>query len=148
MHSESNGRHGSSKPLHSQTPDWVELKPQEITELIANLANQGRSASEIGTILRDQYGIPSVKSITGKRISKILEEQGAKQEMPEDLMSLIKTSVKLQKHMQEHKKDMTAKRGYQLSVSKIRRLAKYYIKAGKLPSKWRYTPETAQLLVK
>jgi len=148
MHSGSKGRHGSTKPPHNKSPDWVELKPQEITELIANLANQGRSASEIGSILRDQYGVPSVKSLTGKRVSKILEEQGTRQEMPEDLMSLIKTSVKLQKHLQEHKKDRTAKRGYQLAVSKIRRLTKYYIKAGKLASNWRYTPETAQLLVK
>lgn len=129
-------------------PDWVELKPGEVVEIITNLSNQGHTASEIGVILRDQYGVPSVKAITKKRIAQVLKEQGIKQEMPEDLMNLIKTSVKLQRHLQENRKDQTARRGYQLAVSKIRRLAKYYIKAKKLPANWRYSPETAQLLVK
>jgi ribosomal protein S15P/S13E len=52
------------------------------------------------------------------------------------------------KHMDSNTKDNTAKRGYQLTVSKIRRLAKYYKRNRKLPEDWRYTPEKAKLLVK
>jgi len=120
----------------------------ELEEEIVKLANQGRSASEIGLILKAQHAVLSVKKLAGKRIAQIMHEKGVLQEIPEDLMNLIRTSVKLQKHMVENKKDYTAKHGYQLAVSKIRRLAKYYIASGKLPSNWRYTPETAQLLVK
>lgn len=137
-----------SEGIEGDVPKWVELKPQEIIELISSLANQGRAASEIGTILRDQYGVPSVKAIVGKRITQILQDKGVMPEIPEDLMNLIRTSVKLQKHLVQNRKDTSAKRGYQLAVSKIRRLAKYYIKERRLPSNWRYTPETAQLLVK
>ncbi|KHO54945.1 MAG: 30S ribosomal protein S15, small subunit ribosomal protein S15 [archaeon GW2011_AR21] len=148
MHSSAKGKHGSKKPLSKEIPEWVEFKPKEIIELIASLANQGHNASEIGSILRDQYGVPSVRLLAGKRVSEIMKEQGLLPEIPEDLMSLIKTSVRLQKHLQENSKDFSAKRGYQLAVSKIRRLAKYYVKKKKLHSGWKYTPETAQLLVK
>ncbi|MDO8647459.1 MAG: 30S ribosomal protein S15 [Candidatus Diapherotrites archaeon] len=126
----------------------ADLSKQEIAELISSLSNKGHNASEIGLILRDQHNIHSVKAITGKRITQLMHEKGIVQDIPEDMMNLIKTSVRLQKHMVEHRKDTSAKRGYQLSVSKIRRLAKYYIKERKLPSNWRYTAETAQLLVK
>lgn len=133
---------------HSEQEQKPSLNSGEIEEEIAKLANQGRSASDIGLILKQQHAVLSVKGITGKRISQIVKEKGIVHDIPEDLMNLIKTSVRLQKHLAENKKDFSAKRGYQLAVSKIRRLAKYYIKEGKLPSTWRYTPETAQLLVK
>ena len=84
----------------------------------------------------------------GKTIEEALAEKGLQSDMPRDLLNLIKRSVVLQKHMETNKKDMTAKRGYMLTVSKIRRLTKYYIRNGKLDKGWRYTPETAALLVK
>lgn len=148
MHSGAKGKSGSKKPVSKSVPDWIELKPNEVVELIVTLNNQGHKKSEIGTILRDQYGIPSIKALTGKSVSKILEENNVVFEIPEDLMNLIRTSVKLQKHLKEHKKDRPAKRGLQLTVSKIRRLSKYYQKNKKLPKGWRYTEEEAQLLVK
>ncbi len=129
-------------------PAWVELKPKETAEAIMSLANQGRSASEIGMILRDQYGVPSTKALCGKRVSEIMKDQGIKQEIPEDMLNLIKRSASLRKHMFEHRKDTRAKRGYQLTVSKIRALASYYKKKGKMPMNWRYSPEIAELLVK
>ena len=33
------------------------------------MAKEGKSTSEIGILLRDTYGIPSVKLITGKRVN-------------------------------------------------------------------------------
>jgi len=128
--------------------EWVELSEQEIAEAIIKLANEGVSKSEIGLVLRDQYGIPSVKDVTGKTITEILTEQGVKEEIPEDLLNLIKKSVTLKEHMEENTKDFTAKRGYQLTVSKIRRLVNYYRKKSVLPKGWRFTEEKARLLVK
>ena len=148
MHSGKKGKSGSTKPISGTVPDWVEYKPKEVEELVTTLANAGHSTSEIGLILRDQYGIPSVKAITGKTISKILANNKLLGEIPEDLMNLIKTSVALQKHMAKNRKDFSAKRGFQLSVSKIRRLVKYYVNKGTLPKDWRYSEERAALLVK
>lgn len=148
MHSGKKGKSKSKKPASKKAPGWVELKPKEIEEAIANLANAGHPAAEIGTMLRDQYGVPDTKAITGKTITKILKDQGLAPKMPEDLMNLIRTSVKQKTHLGKNKKDFDAKRGYQLSVSKIRRLAKYYRKKGKLPEDWRYTEQAAELLAK
>ncbi len=148
MHSGAKGRHGSTPPASKKSPDWVEYKADEVDQIILELANSGLTASEIGMTLRDQYGIPSVKNLTGKNIEKILSKHGLQSDIPRDLLNLIKKSVTLQRHMEKNKKDQTAKRGYQLTVSKIRRLTDYYSKKGKLAKDWRYTPETAALLVK
>jgi small subunit ribosomal protein S15 len=43
---------------------------------------------------------------------------------------------------------MSSKRGMQLIESKIRRLAKYYKREGKLPEDWAYNLEQAKLLVR
>ena len=47
----------------------------------------------------------------------------------------------IRKHLEANKKDMPAKRGLQLTDSKIRRLAKYYKKKGVLDAKWRYNAD-------
>ena len=138
----------AEKAKKNKAFEWVEFSNEEIAEAIKKLANEGVSKSEIGMILRDQYGVPGVKEVTGKTLSELLEEQGFKEEIPEDLMNLIRKSVTLKEHMGPNKKDFTAKRGYQLTVSKIRRIVTYYKKKGVLPAGWRYTEEKAALLVK
>lgn len=127
---------------------WVDYNPQEIEDLIVNLSNQGMGPAQIGMALRDQYGVPNVKAITKKRVNQILTEKKLASDIPRDLLNLIRRSVALQKHMEANTKDFSSKRGYQLTVSKIRRLVDYYVTNGKLPADWRYTPETAALLVK
>lgn len=148
LFSGAHGRHGSKKPLTGEKPEWVELKPKQVEGLVVTLFNQGTSKSLIGLMLRDQYGIPSVRQVTDKSIKEILEENNLKEKIPEDLLSLIKESVKLQKHLKEHKKDQTARLGYNLCVAKIKRMGMYYRKKGILPIDWRYSPETAALMVK
>ncbi|MDO8538658.1 MAG: 30S ribosomal protein S15 [archaeon] len=148
MHSGSKGVSGSKKPANAEKADWVELSSKQIEAVIVELANAGNTAAKIGIILRDQHGVPSTKRITKKRIQKILEEHKLLEDTPRDLLNLIKRSVTLHKHAEKNKKDQTAKRGYQLTVSKIRRLSKYYIKEKKLPENWFYTPEKAALMVK
>ncbi|MBI4043292.1 MAG: 30S ribosomal protein S15 [Candidatus Diapherotrites archaeon] len=148
MHSGAKGRHGSTRPSSKVVPEWVEYTAQNAVELVVNLYNQGLTPSAIGTTLRDQYGIPSVKTLTKKRIEQILEENKLKSDVPRDLLNLIRRSVTLQKHLEANRKDFSAKRGYQLTVAKIRRLADYYKHRGKLGVDWNYTPEMAALLVK
>jgi len=101
----------------------------------------------IGLILRDQYGIPDVKLITGKKISQIMKEHGLYPEIPEDLLNLLRKAVKLREHLEKHKKDKHSRRGLENLESKIRRLVKYYIRRKVLPKDWTYSPERAKLLV-
>ena len=115
---------------------------------IVSLANAGHSPSQIGIILRDEHGVKNFNDLASKSIQQVMGENNLLGDIPEDMLNLIRKSVMLQKHMEKNNKDYSAKRGYQLTVSKIRRLAKYYSKKGKLPIKWRYSPEQAALLVK
>ncbi|MDI6643912.1 MAG: 30S ribosomal protein S15 [Methanobacteriaceae archaeon] len=129
-------------------PEWIEYSNEEIEELILKLRKEGNSTSKIGIILRDQYGIPDVKLITGMKITKILENHGQKLEYPEDLMNLIRKAVNIRDHLDENPKDLHTKRGLQIIESNIRRLVRYYTREGVLPEGWRYEPKKAALLVK
>lgn len=141
------GKSGSTKPSVKSVPSWLSHKAKEIELLIVKLAKEGRTASVIGLTLRDVYGVPDVKVATGKSITKILAERKLSKDIPEDLMAVIRRAVFLRKHMAENKQDMTAKRGLQLTESKIRKLVKYYKSHGKLPMEWRYDPERIKLVV-
>ena len=129
-------------------PEWVEYSTEEIEELILKLTKEGNSTSKIGIILRDQYGIPDVKLITGQKITKILEKHGQGLEYPEDLMNLIRRAVNIREHLEENPKDLHTRRGLRIIESKIRRLVRYYTNEGVLPEGWRYDPRSAALLVK
>ncbi len=146
MYARKRGRSGSTRPLVKAR--WVKYGKGEVEGLVVKLARDGLPPAMIGTVLRDQYGIPSVRDITGKKIKKILEEKGLAPEIPEDLLNLMKRAVNLRNHLEVHRKDLHSKRGLELIESKIRRLGKYYIRKGVLPENWKYDPERAKLLVK
>lgn len=145
MHSRKRGKSESKRPPKSVPLDWVPLKKEEVEELVVKLGRRGIPPSQIGMILRDEHGVPLVKRITGKKITEILEEHGIAPKIPEDLMALINKAYRIRKHLEEHKKDLHAKRGLILTESKIGRLVKYYKRVGKLPPDWRYSPEIAEL---
>ncbi|MBN1792620.1 30S ribosomal protein S15 [Candidatus Woesearchaeota archaeon] len=141
------GQSGSTRPSKRVAPGWIQHKTKEIELLVVKLAKEGKSASMIGLQLRDTYGIPDVKAATGKSISKILADKKLSKDIPEDLMSLIRKAVLVRKHIGENKQDMTAKRGLQLTESKIKKLIKYYKTIGRLPLSWKYDPERIKLVV-
>ncbi len=141
------GKSHSTRPVRVGTPKWLRLEPEEIEDIIAELARKGYGPSMIGIILRDQYGIPLVKAVTGKKITQILRERGLEQPIPEDLFNLMRRAVNLRRHLEEHPKDKNARKGLQEIESKIRRLAKYYVRTKRLPEGWKYDPEAAKLLV-
>ncbi|MBN2053060.1 30S ribosomal protein S15 [Candidatus Woesearchaeota archaeon] len=147
MHSGGKGKSRSTKPSKKVVPSWLKYKQKEIELLIVKFAKEGKSPSQIGIYLRDEYGIPDVKTITKKRISDILEEKKLLKEVPEDLMALIRKAVLVRKHLGENKHDMSAKRGLILTESKIKRLTKYYRRTGRLPLTWKYDPEKIKLVV-
>ena len=147
MHSRKKGKSSSTKSLDKSSAPWVIYKPKEIEELVIKLSKQDMAPSKVGLILRDSYGIPDVKLLTKKKITKILETNNIKPNLPEDLTSLIKRQIEILKHLENNHKDQTAKRGLRLTESKINRLIKYYKKKGKLSNDWKYDKSKAKLLV-
>lgn len=147
MYSRRKGKSGSTKPIVKKVPGWVRYKPNEIELLIVKLVKEEKTASQIGIALRDIYGIPDVKLICKKSISQILAEKKLLPKLPYDLASLIKKAITIRKHMENNTKDMTAKRGLQLTESKIGRLTKYYKKKVVLSEDWKYIPEKASFLL-
>jgi small subunit ribosomal protein S15 len=143
------GQSHSTRPARAGPPRWLKLdmSPSDIELLVVELAKKGYPPSMIGIILRDQFGIPLVKQVIGKKIEQILEKHGIRIVVPEDVYNLMKRAVNLRRHLDEHPKDMHSKRGLIEIESKIHRLVKYYKRVGKLPVDWKYDPETAKLIV-
>lgn len=131
MHSRDKGKSGSSKPA-KRVPTWAPFKGKEVEKLVLKYAKAGKDSSEIGMILRDSYGINSVKALTEKKIGQILKENNLQPELPEDLLNLIKKLIDVKTHFEKNKQDMTSKRGVLLTSSKIRRLVKYYTRSGRV----------------
>ena len=147
MHSRKHGKSGSTNPTKKTVPSWIRYKAKEVEMLVVKLAKAGNKPSVIGSILKDNYGIPDTKLITKKSITQILSERELLSPIPEDLMALIKRSIAIRKHMELNKGDMGGLRGFQLTESKIRRLTKYYKKAKKLPVDWKYDPKRIALML-
>ena len=113
-YSKKKGVSGSTKPLNVDNSEWVNKDPKAVKDVIIELDKAGKSASQIGIILRDSHAVP------------------------DDLLALIKRDIAIAKHRESNKKDMTAKRGQQLTLSKINKLVDYY-KANKvLELDWSY----------
>ncbi|MBI4020092.1 MAG: 30S ribosomal protein S15 [Candidatus Aenigmarchaeota archaeon] len=147
MYSRRKGKSGSHKPMEKKAL-WVTYKPSEVEDIIVKLAKKGVPANRIGLQLRDEYGIPYVRSAVNKKVSSILKEHSLAPSMPDDLYSLLKKSVSLHNHMAKNKRDYTSKRGLEITESKIRKIAKYYKQQKILPQDWRYDIDMARLLVK
>jgi small subunit ribosomal protein S15 len=147
VHARRRGSSRSRAPSREEAPEWQPLEKKEIKDLVVKLSKEGRTGAYIGLVLRDQHAVPNVKLATGQSMSDILEEAGVASQIPEDLQNLMKRAVHLQGHLATHRRDLHNARGLTLIEARIRRLADYYRQTGKLPADWRYTPETAQLVV-
>ena len=147
MHSRKKGKSGSTRPARLEKPVWVELSAEEVENEVVKLARKGYSKSRIGVLLRDSYGIPLVRVVTGKSISQILEENGIESTIPEDLTDLIKKALNLRKHMETNHKDLESRKGLQRTESKIYRLIKYYKKKKALAADFKYDVEKIRTII-
>ena len=145
IYGKGHGKSGSKKPAGKTIYSWLSYKPKEVELLIVKLAKEGKNSSQVGLILRDSYGIPDVRTLIKKRITQVLAEKKLLSELPEDILAIIRKDVALHKHMEANKQDMTAKRGLQLTESKLRRLATYYRRVGKLPADWQLETERLKM---
>lgn len=147
MHTRRRGRSASTHPFRTDPPEWVPIEHKEIEEAIVNLAKAGTSSAKIGMILRDQYGVPSLKLILGKSLHQVLRAHDLLTKIPEDLSNLMKRAVNLSEHLSRNPKDLHNKRNLHLIEAKIRRMVKYYQKKGTMAKDWKYSLDNAKLLV-
>ncbi|HTW40097.1 MAG TPA: 30S ribosomal protein S15 [Thermoplasmata archaeon] len=147
IHSGHKGRAGSHRPYPLTKPEWVTATTEDVATQAVQLAKGGMGPALIGQTLRDSYGIPLSRAVTGKRLTDVLAAHGVKPEIPDDLQALLKRVVHLQRHLQTHPKDLSNRRGLSLMESRIRRLARYYRRTRRLPESWRYSAAGAALQV-
>lgn len=140
-------RKGSQAPITDAAPEWLGMLPREIEAKVAEMAKDGTQPAKIGLVLRDSFGVPDVKQATGKSITTIIAEAGQAPSIPQDLTNLIHRAIDLQEHLKNNRQDLHNKRGLELIEARIRKLAKYYQKHGKLATTWKYTRDGARLLV-
>ena len=130
------------------TPKWLELSAEDAEKLIVDLRKDGHTTAEIGVILRDQYGVASVRNLCKKSVAQIIKDKIGKIDYPDDLLALIKRAVSMRKHLTQHKYDLSNKLKLQSVESKIRRISNYYVRKKMLPEGWKYSSEQAALLVR
>jgi len=147
MHSRDKGKSKSRRPAVRSVPEWVTIDKKELQKLITKMAKEKKSPAIIGMELRDAYGVPDVAMLLGESITSYLASQNLKKDFPEDLVSLMRRALALRKHFELNKQDMTAKRGIQLTDSKINRLIVYYKEQKVLEPTFRYIPSELNLYV-
>jgi small subunit ribosomal protein S15 len=148
MHSRKKGKSESKRPSRLVKPEWCDQSPEQVETLVVDLYKKGETPSKIGLVLRDSYGIPLVKSITGKTIKTILDANDLKTPLPEDFTNLAKRALKIRKHLEENKKDLEAHKGLQRTESKIYRLVSYYKKQGILEPDFKYKPDKIKIMIR
>ncbi len=150
MHSKRHGKSKSRKPMADMIGEPKDFDKKKVEDIIVAYAKQGMEPAMIGQKLKTEHGIPYVKHYMGKRLVKIMEEQGVKKTdaMPPDLMDLMKKAVNTNAHLEKNKQDKNNAMRLRRIESKIWRLTKYYIRTGALPQGWRYDPKQAELIIK
>lgn len=146
MHSPGKGKSGSKKPI-KKIPSWAPYKESEVEKLVVKYAKAGKTTSEIGLVLRDAYGINSIKALTGKKITALLEENNLGSKLPEDVTALIKKLIAIKQHLEKNKHDESANRGLILTTSKINRLLRYYKKTGRIDRAWKLDLDRLKMYV-
>ena len=147
MHSKGKGTSGSSKPNNDKAPSWSESDKGTVEELIIKYANEGHSSAKIGSLLRDMHAVPDVRLVMGERISKTLSRNDLESTYPEDMMNLMRKALSLIDHLSANKKDLHNRRQLELCESRLRRLAKYYVRTGRISSTWTYKRDQLRLMV-
>ena len=105
-----------------QKPSWVKMKEADLKKVIVELA-QTKSPSQIGFILRDQYGIPTTR-VYGKKLKAYLDEAGISRN--EDLENAERKVDRLKEHLKSNITDRKAKHKLQRAQSRLNITRKYF----------------------
>ena len=68
MYGKGKGIASSATPYRRKAPAWVKMKPEDVCDHICKLAKKGLTPSQIGVTLRDSFGVPQVKTVTGNKV--------------------------------------------------------------------------------
>lgn len=147
VHTRGRGQSGSKRPVGAKNPEWVTLSGKEIEDLVVKYHRDGVPSAQVGLKLRDLHSVPSVRLATGKRVDEILKANNLVPELPDDVMSLLRKAVNLDRHITRNKKDLHNQHALHNIEAKIRRLVGYYQREGRMPSSWRYSLSSAKLIV-
>jgi len=134
-----------TRPVTKRPPAWCRYTAEEVEALIMRLSKEGHPPSKIGTIIRDQYGVPLAKPIIGKSVTQVLKERGVVSTLPEDLENLLRKATRLHVHSDKNKADLHNKRALQIVEAKIYKLSRYYKREGVLAADWKYSPKAIAL---
>jgi len=145
IHSHRHGKSHQTRPPSKVNPGWVVTNGEEAKSAVLKLGKEGVTQSKIGMILRDDFGVPLVKPLTGKSVGEILKEGKVAPKLPQDLQDLIDRAQRIQKHLQVNKSDKKNVHSLELVEAKIYRLSKFYKQKGVLPEQFKYTAVVAQL---
>ena len=145
IHSHRHGKSHQTRPTSKRPPSWLTYSADEVAALTIKMGKEGLTSSQIGVRLRDEYGIPLVKPITGKSIGELLRENKLAPAIPEDLQNLLERAKRVQAHLSLFKSDRRNVRSLELIEAKIYRLSKHYKKVGLLPNDFKYAAVVAQL---
>ncbi|HJJ62303.1 MAG TPA: 30S ribosomal protein S15, partial [Methanocorpusculum sp.] len=74
MHARRRGIASSVRPFRTEAPEWSNTDAKEIKAKVVELRKTGMTCAQIGLVLRDKHGVPSVKLATGKRVNAIIRE--------------------------------------------------------------------------
>jgi small subunit ribosomal protein S15 len=138
VHSHRRGKSHSTRPVTKRAPSWCTYGADEVASLVIKLAREGKSASRIGDILRDQHGIPLAKSIMEKKITQIVKDAKLAPSLPEDLAALLRRANQLVRHIEKNRGDHKNTHSLQLLESRVHRLSTYYKQKGVIPADWKY----------
>ncbi len=145
IHSHRHGKSHQTRPTSKMAPSWVNYSPEEVRSIIVKLAKEGLTQSQIGVMLRDEYGVPLAKQVIGESVGEVVSKNKLTLKVPEDLQNLLEKAQRVQKHLNANKSDRKNVRALELIEAKIYRLSKYYKGIGVLPSDFKYAAVVAQL---
>ena len=95
------------------------LNVADVEKIIVELGKQGVPSDKIGLILRDQHGIPKVKTL-GIKIGKILVKH--KMEKSPEKANTKKKIETLRKHFATNKHDYTAQRKAVMYAARLKKM--------------------------
>lgn len=113
-------RKQKSETRELKKPTWLKYTEDEVKDIVLKFSNKGLTAEKIGLIMKNQYGIPSVR-LYGLKIKKVLKD---KFQEP-TIINLEKKVKKLEDHVKKNKHDKKADRSLTINIAKFRKRKDY-----------------------
>ena len=112
--------------MEAKKPEWLKTSLEELENIVIELAKQGIAAEKIGLILRDQYGIPTVR-VYGKKIYEIIKEK-LNIKKQDDFQNINKKIEVIKAHLAKNRQDRKVKKNLMSCEARSIKLEKYYKK--------------------